>query len=121
MPAPSFVNGLAPPTIAPDTVNVELALFTDIVDPPVPSVKLRSVDAVGPVICSVVPPASTRFAAALLDCPMLLGLPPFASVLTESTPPEIVVGPVYVLAVPFKVNVPAPVFVRLSAPPPTPS
>ncbi len=41
-----------------------------------------------------VPPFSTRLAAALLEAPMLLAVPPSCNVATLSTPPLIVVGPV---------------------------
>ncbi len=53
----------------------------------------RSVLCPLPVYCNV-PPSRTRLAAALLETPMLLLLPPSASVLTLKIPPLIVVPPV---------------------------
>ena len=55
----------------------------------------------------------TRFEAALDDWPMELATPPLASIGTERIPPEIVTGPVKVFAVPVRLSVPLPTFVRL--------
>jgi len=63
------------------------------VAPLTPMVKRRSVVTVPPVYCSV-PPLIIRFAAALVELPMLLTVPPSASVLTASVPPLMVVEPV---------------------------
>ena len=82
--------------------------------PAVVSVKSRSVVAAGPVYWRV-PPASTRFAATLVDAPMPLTLPPIASEETLRMPPMIVVMPVYVFA-PLSVSVPVPTLERESAP-----
>ena len=68
-----------------------------------------------------VPPSITRFVVLLTDAPipLLLPVPPLASVLTESVPPVIVVAPVYELA-PVRVSVPAPALVRPKLPDTTP-
>ena len=59
----------------------------------VPRVKRWSLLAAPPVYWSV-PPLRTRLAAALVEAPRLLLLPPFASTLVERMPALTVVGPV---------------------------
>jgi hypothetical protein len=61
-----------------------------------PTVNRRSVTAPAPVYRSA-PPFRTRFAAALLEAPSALAMPPFFMSATLSTPPMIVVAPVYPL------------------------
>ena len=56
-------------------------------------VKLRSMETLAPVYCSV-PPPSTRLAAALVDAPILLLEPPLARVPTLKVPALMVVAPV---------------------------
>src|SRR5207244_684087 len=70
-----------------------------------------SVEAVAPVYCNA-PPLSTRFAAALVEAPMLLFTPPLASVFALSVPLLMVDVPVYELA-PLRPSEPVPFFVKL--------
>ena len=69
-----------------------------------------------PVYFSV-PPSSTRLAAAFVDWPISLAVPPSASVPTMSVPPLIVVAPVYVFAPPLSCKVPT----SILASPPVPA
>ena len=61
------------------------------------STKERSVLAVGPVYCNT-PPLRIRAGAAAAEVPMPLLLRPLARLLTLSTPPSMMVAPVYVFA-----------------------
>src|SRR2546427_193109 len=73
---------------------------------------------VAPVYCNV-PPPNTKFELRLppkLPVPMLLAVPESAIATAASVPPEIVVGPEYVLLAADKVSVPVPTLVR---PPPS--
>src|ERR1700751_5808060 len=59
----------------------------------VPIEKSRSVETAAPVYWRV-PPLRTRFAAALVEAPILLLFPPLARELTDRVPPVILVAPV---------------------------
>ena len=63
-----------------------------IVPPLFVSVNKRFVLVAAPLYLKV-PPSSTKLAAAFVDCPILLAVPPFANEDTLKTPPEIVVTP----------------------------
>ena len=64
-----------------------------IVPPLLVMVNKRSVLTAAPVYLSM-PPSNTRLAASLVEAPMLLLVPPAASVATDKVPPEMVVTPV---------------------------
>ena len=74
------------------------------------SVKLRFVEAVAPVYCSV-PPPRTRLLAVAAACPRFPAVPPLPIVATLSVPPLILVTPVKVF-VPLRTNRPLPVIVK---------
>jgi hypothetical protein len=103
VPAPAFVKAPVVLAAAPEIVS---ALVTSIVEV-VPVVKVNAlfVEAVLPVYSNV-PPPKTKFPTALVDCPILLALPPLAILEILSVPLFIVVAPVYVLT-PLKMVVPA--------------
>ena len=94
MPLPAFVNPPVVAALAPLIVRFVAPVVTSIeLVVPAVSVYARFVATVPPVYCSV-PPPSTRFAATLVDAPILLAAPPLASVFALNTPALIVVAPV---------------------------
>lgn len=94
MPAPALVREPFVLAAAPEIVSVVAPLLTSIVlVVAAVRVKLRSVESVAPVKRSV-PPPRTRLAAELVDWPMLLADPPFATSLMLSVPRLTVVAPV---------------------------
>ena len=103
-PVPDITMSAVPPnTRLPDP-------FRSIPPPFAVTVKPRSIVTAPPVYWSV-PPSRTMLAGSAVAWPMPLAVPPLASAPTESTPPEIRVTPVKVLAAFPSTSVPAPTFV----------
>ncbi len=93
-PAPIFViNPVVTAFVAAKLTVVPGCVTSNVATTAAGRVKLRSDEAELPVYCSVVPAAKFKFAAALLDCPRLLGKPPLATDPMLKTPELIVVGP----------------------------
>ena len=93
--SPDFVHAPDVAAAAPEIVNVLAATVTSIVPVlPLLIVKFRSVLALAPVYCRL-PPSNTKLAASLVDAPRVLAAPPTAMLLMLSTPPLMVVAPVY--------------------------
>ena len=113
VPVPIFVKPPVVTAAAPDIVRV-FAVMSRVEVVPAVNVKLRVVEALPPVYCSV-PPPSTRFEAVFEAAPRFPATPPLRIVATLSTPALIVVTPVKVLT-PLSVTVPEVVFVRGTAP-----
>ena len=111
-PAPDSVSAF-PPLIVPLTVSVLPLVFESSVPLPVPRVTLRLTFSVTSLVVDrSVPPASVRFVAGVPGA-----VPRLPSALIESTPPLMVVPPVYVLLALDSVSVPLPSLIRL---PPVP-
>ena len=94
MPEPIFVRAPVVLVLAPEIVRVVPEFVISMVEVvPAVKVKLRLVDAVLPVYCSV-PPLRTKFVATLVAAPRLPATPPLPMVATLKIPALIVVTPV---------------------------
>ena len=94
VPAPDFLRAPLVLALVPLMVSAFAASVTWIVlVVDAVSVKLRLVEAVAPVYCSV-PPPRTKLLAATAACPRFPAVPPTPMVATLSVPPLILVTPV---------------------------